>query len=210
MDPAQTAADYSNLSSAYAEHLSSELDGKPFDRALLDAFAARWAGRTVADVGCGPGHVAAYLAARGVRAVGLDASEGMVAEARRRHSELQFEIVDLLGLGASPGRFDAAIAFYSLIHFDDEQLARALDALLLCLKPGGELVAAAHLGDAPIRPGEMWGVPVSLDFRMFAEGELERAIASAGFDVVEAQVREPYPGVEHASRRTYVRAVKPV
>ena len=36
------------------------------------------------EVGCGPGHVTAYLAEAGADATGLDLSPGMVAEARRR------------------------------------------------------------------------------------------------------------------------------
>lgn len=41
-------------------------------------------GDRVADVGCGLGTAARELAALGARVIGLDASEAMVAEARRR------------------------------------------------------------------------------------------------------------------------------
>lgn len=200
-------ADYDAIAGPYAAHVAGELAGKPLDRAWLDAFAARWAGRgLVADVGCGPGHVAAHLAARGVDVLGLDVSAGMVAEARRLHPALRFERADMLGLGARPGRFAAAVAFYALVHFDDAALARALAALRAALPAGGELLAAVHVGEGSLRPGSMWGVPVSLEFRLFREGELEDAVRAAGFAVVEAATRDPYPGVEYPSRRLYVRA----
>jgi SAM-dependent methyltransferase len=200
-------ADYDAIAGPYAAHIAGELAGKPFDRAWLDAFAARWAGRgTVADVGCGPGHVAAHLAARGVDVLGLDVSPGMVAEARRLHPGLRFERADMLRLGAWPERFAAAVAFYALVHFDDAALARALASIRAALLPGGELLAAVHLGEGWLRPGAMWGVPVSLEFRLFGEGELETAISAAGFAVVETATRDPYPGAEYPSQRLYARA----
>ena len=202
-----SGTDYDAIAGPYAANVAGELAGKPFDRAWLDAFAARWAGRgTVADIGCGPGHAAAYLAARGVRALGIDASAGMLAEARRLHPGLRFARADMLGLGARPGRFAAAVALYALVHCDDAALARALGAFRAAIRPGGELLLAVHLGAGWLRPGAMWGVPVSLAFRLFGEGELEAAVGAAGFALEDAVAREPYPGVEYPSRRLYLRA----
>ena len=50
---------YDALAPAYAAHLADELAHKPFDRWLLDRVAGLADGRPVADVGTGPGHVAA-------------------------------------------------------------------------------------------------------------------------------------------------------
>jgi len=202
-----TDLDYDRIADLYAQHVAGELAGKPADRAALDAFAARWAGRgPVADVGCGPGHVTAYLAARGVEVVGIDLSSGMLEVARRLHPGLAFERADLAALGTRPGRFAAITAFYALIHFGDVALASALASLRAVLRPGGEMLAAVHLGDRWLRPGEMWGVPVSLSFRLFAGAEFEAAVEKAGFAVEQASVRDPYPGVEHPTRRLTLRA----
>ena len=70
--------------SGYAAEIAGELTHKPLDRGLLDAVAELAGGGPVADVGCGPGHVAAYLAGRGARTVGLDLSPGMCAVATGR------------------------------------------------------------------------------------------------------------------------------
>ncbi len=201
------STDYDAIARSYAERLSGELADKPFDRALLDEFADRWRGRgLVADLGCGPGHVAAYLAARGLDVIGLDLSDGMLAEARRLHPTLRFERADMLALGARPGRFAATVAFYALVHFDEPALAQALSAIHAAVRPGGEMLVAVHLGDGWVRPGSMWGVPVSLAFRMFRERELEAALSTTGFAIKEATARDPYPQVEYPSRRAYVRA----
>ncbi len=78
---------YEPVARAYREHLAGELAGKPLDRAFLDAFAERTAGALILDVGCGPGHVARYLASRGARVEGIDLSPAMIDEARASHPE---------------------------------------------------------------------------------------------------------------------------
>ncbi len=90
---------WSALAEAYVDRLYQELDGKPFDRERLDAFARRIpAGATVLDAGCGPGHITAWLAARGVDARGVDLAPGMVAQAHKHAPTLRFDLGDLLDL----------------------------------------------------------------------------------------------------------------
>jgi SAM-dependent methyltransferase len=60
----------------------------PIDRAVLAAFVEYLTEGTagpVADVGCGPGRVAAFLAANGLEVLGFDVSEAMLAVARDAH-----------------------------------------------------------------------------------------------------------------------------
>src|SRR5215469_1864496 len=74
---------YDAVAEKYAAQFSDELAGKPLDRALLACLVEQAEpGAPVADVGCGPGHVAAWLADRGVSAVGIDLSAAMVAAGR--------------------------------------------------------------------------------------------------------------------------------
>src|SRR5690349_10665090 len=93
------AASYDRVAGEYTARIADELDGKPLDRALLHAFAEQVGGAgTVADIGCGPGHVAAFLAASGAQVEGIDLSEGMVAQARRRYPALAFRQGDMRAL----------------------------------------------------------------------------------------------------------------
>ena len=91
---AQLVAGYATVARAYREHLLDELAGKPLDRAFLDAFAERCTG-TILDVGCGPGHVARYLAARGATVEGVDLSPQMIDEPRASHPEMTFRVGDM-------------------------------------------------------------------------------------------------------------------
>jgi ubiquinone/menaquinone biosynthesis C-methylase UbiE len=83
----------------YAEEIGDELAGKPVDRAWLNLMVELAGDGILADVGCGPGHVAAYLAERGARVVGIDVSPGMIAVASARYPE-EFEVGSLLALPA--------------------------------------------------------------------------------------------------------------
>lgn len=200
---------YDRIAAAYAERIGGELAGKPADRALLDELAAGTGpagGGWIGDLGCGPGHVAAYLADRGARVLGVDLSPGMLAQAP---PGLPVAAGDLLALPLADGALAAAVAFYSLIHLPAGSEVAALRELRRVLAPGGTLLAAVHVGDEVRHLDEMWGRPVSLDFRFFPIQALTGWLREAGLRVVAVTEREHYPDVEVETRRAYVRAVRP-
>ena len=82
---------------------------------LLESAGVR-AGTNLLDVACGPGYVAGAAAARGARAIGLDFSPLMVAEARRRYPDIEFCEGDAETLPFDDGRFDAAVMNFGLLH----------------------------------------------------------------------------------------------
>jgi uncharacterized protein len=89
-------ASYDAVATTYADHFVDELrGGLPFETWVLDRVAAHAGAEPVVEVGCGPGHVTAYLAEAGVDATGLDVSPGMVAEARRRFPDGSYAVGDL-------------------------------------------------------------------------------------------------------------------
>ncbi|MGH3453060.1 MAG: class I SAM-dependent DNA methyltransferase [Nocardioidaceae bacterium] len=93
-------ATYDAVARAYDAQLGSELDGKPLDRALLEGFAELVGDGTLADVGCGPGHVTRYLAARHADVVGIDLSPVMIEVARERTPDVPFAVGSMLRLPA--------------------------------------------------------------------------------------------------------------
>lgn len=194
----------------YARRIAGELAHKPLDRALLDAFADRVRGAgPVVDLGCGPGHVARYLADRGVEASGLDLSPGMVEQARALHPGVDFRVGDITALDAPDGAWAGAVAFYSLIHLPRPSVAPALREIARVLRPGAPLFVAFHVGDETRHMEELWGLAVTLDFIFFEVAEMQGYLREAGFSVEEVTEREPYPDVEAPTRRAYMTAVKP-
>lgn len=198
---------YSRLAPTYAERLSHELDGKPLDRWLLERVARESVG-TVLDVGCGPGHVTAFLAQHGAEARGLDLAPGMIEVARARVPGSPFEVGDLSALRFADGELGAVVAMYALIHLPRERVAAAVAELARVLRPGGLFLAAVHAGDETLHPDELWGVPIDITWHFLAPELLFEAVAAAGLEPVERLVRWPYEGAEHESRRAYVLARK--
>ncbi|WP_409182217.1 class I SAM-dependent methyltransferase [Amycolatopsis sp. VS8301801F10] len=102
-------------------------------------------GRSVLDVGCGPGTITVDLARRVApgEVVGIDVSEAVLEQARahaRREgvSNVRFERADITTAPAL-GRFDIVHAHQVLLHLTDP--VAALRHLLTLAKPGGVVAA---------------------------------------------------------------------
>ena len=196
-------ASYDAAAAGYARELSRELDGKPLDRWLLARLAASAEG-PVCDVGCGPGHVTAFLCEHGADAFGVDLSPEMVAVARQGWPDLRFEVEDMTRLSFADASLGGVAAMYSLVHTRPADLEARFRELHRVLRPGGWLLAAAHLGDEVLHVDELFGAEVDLDFVMFASAALPEAARAAGFTLAEELERGPYVGKEHPSRRAYI------
>jgi SAM-dependent methyltransferase len=197
---------YDTVARAYADEIYAELKDKPFDREVLDRFADRVCGRgRVCDVGCGPAQIARYLRDRGVDAMGLDLSAGMLAEARRLNPDLLFVQSSMLALGLGSETLGGIAAFYCIIHIPRAQVVAALAEMRRVLRPGGCLLIAFHLGTEDSHHEELFGQPVSLDVALFTTAEMTGYLQAAGFLVEEVLERDPYaPEVEYQSRRGYI------
>jgi len=201
---------YDLVADEYVQRIFEELQHKPLDRQLLDRFAANVRNVGPAcDMGCGPGHIARYLRGRGVEVCGVDLSPAMVERARRLTPGIEFRQGDMLTLEVSDGAWAGIVAFYSLIHIPRDDMAQALREFWRVLQPGGLLLLAFHIGDDSIHLDEWWGQKVSVDFFFFRSDELATSLREADFEIEEIIEREPYPDVEHQSRRAYIFARRP-
>jgi uncharacterized protein len=202
-------AEYDRLAERYAEALSDELDGKPFDRWLLARLAAEAAGGQGLDVGCGPGHVAGYLAAHGVVMTGLDLSPNMVAEARARQPDVQVVhgsfVVSPMPRGGDPRDPGWALvtAWYAFAHLAQSELVPTMTALIRVLRRGGVLAFATHVGSEVRHPGSLWGVITDLDFVLHDADAVIAAAEAAGLVDIEWYRRSPLPQ-EASTERLYV------
>jgi SAM-dependent methyltransferase len=151
----------------------------------------------VLDVGTGPGLVAAAAAERGAEVIGIDFSEAMVAEARRRHPYLRFEAAAAESLPFEDGSFTAVVGNFVLHHLG--QPDQALGEVFRVLRGGGRMAFTVwgdpskleafglffaaveeHAGSAELPHGPLFGVS---DFDVFHE-----MVRSAGFR--DSSVRE--------------------
>jgi SAM-dependent methyltransferase len=190
----------------YAEQFFHELDGKPFDRERLEAFAARCPRDAPAlEIGCGPGHVGRFVAARGPRVVGLDLSPVSARGARRLNPDLAFVAGDMRALPIRDGVAGALLAFYALIYFDAPTTAAILREYRRALRPGAPLLLAVHAGDGSERFTTFRGKAVDITLHYHQPAALAHAVARAGFERVTVETRVPY-SFEHPTTRLYLSA----
>ncbi|WP_190134995.1 class I SAM-dependent DNA methyltransferase [Streptomyces longispororuber] len=195
---------YDTVAEEYATRLHDELDAKPLDRALLAALVEQTGlDGPIADLGCGPGHVAAHLTALGARTVGVDLSPGMVAEARRRHPAVEFRQGDLLDLPAEDGEFAAAVALYTIIHLAPDELLPAFTEAHRVLRPSGLLLVSFHRGTEIRHLDDWWGHDVNLDFHFLSTDAVADLLTEAGFTLEARLERPPHPQ-EAPTPRSYL------
>ncbi len=201
-----TESSYDAVAEEYVRRISNELKDKPLDCELLNRFATktRDVGR-VADIGCGPGHIARYLHQRGVRICGIDLSTKMVECARTLNPDIEFFQGNMNRLDVPDGAFAGVVAFYSIIHISRDQVVETIREFKRILLTGGTLLLSFHIGDGVVHLDEWWGHQVSIDFTFFQPSEIVACIEAAGLKIDEIIEREPYaPEVEHQSRRAYL------
>jgi SAM-dependent methyltransferase len=130
-----TLAAYDNGAAAFAKDWHEQ--PAPVD---LHDIVARFfiRGGATADIGCGSGREVAWLNANGFPAVGFDASDGLLAEARSRYPALTFaqaELPELRGIAA--GSYDNLLCETVIMHLDRAAIAPSVRRMLALVKPGG-------------------------------------------------------------------------
>ena len=145
-----TQTSYDTVAVNYADQVRNALPELQYLRAALTLFAdsVRAAGDgPVADIGCGPGHVTAYLNELGLNAFGVDLSPAMIAVARRDHPHLRFAVGSMTNLSLQAASLAGLLAWQSLIHIPDEEVPTVFEHFHRVLRPGGLLQLLFHTGD---------------------------------------------------------------
>jgi SAM-dependent methyltransferase len=156
---------------------------------VIAGFLAPISGRTILDVGTGTGRAAIALAKRGAVVTGVDASNEMLAVARRRASESGAEVTfvhgDAHGLAFPDGAFDSVICLRVLMHTPDwrqslGELCRVARERVVFDYPA--LSSAAALQAVVRRVAAASGSSVEA-YRVFSDRAVRAALAARGFRV---------------------------
>lgn len=110
--------------SSYGQHVLSLLDPKKGERIL--------------DLGCGTGDLANELSLLDACVVGVDQSESMITQARKKYPAISFDVKDILALGYT-NEFDAVFSNAVLHWVKSPQ--QSLTEIYKSLKRGGRFVA---------------------------------------------------------------------
>jgi SAM-dependent methyltransferase len=124
--------------------------GRP--QRLFAAIADRVTG-PVLDAGCGTGEHALFLAARGLRVIGIDFVDEAIRRARAKAAErglaVQFLVKDATTLGDWGERFATAIDSGLFHCFCDDDRRRYVGGLARVIEPGGRLFLACFSDEEP-------------------------------------------------------------
>lgn len=191
---ARVLAAYEALAADYAASPASHVS-HPFEEWLLDRVPGLADGRPVADLGCGPGHVSARLAAAGADVVGFDPSPAMLAQASAAHPDVTFQRASLAQFlrPRTADAWGAVVAWFSLIHLAASELPDALASVARTVRAGGWVLVALHAGDGIAPAVALPGGGTVPDVVLHDRAQVADAAASAGLTVVESYVRGAHP-----------------
>ena len=137
--PSEVAAMFDSVASKYdrANDLLSFGQTHRWRIKVRDAVAPK-PGQSVLDLAAGTGSSSIAFNLEGVRVVASDFSQGMLAEGRKRHPELEFVFADATNLPFAANEFDATTISFGLRNVVDVE--KALREMFRVTKPGGRVV----------------------------------------------------------------------
>lgn len=111
----------------------------PETKTLIDKYLSE--GENVLDLGCGNGRYFEYLKEKNVNYFGIDSSKKLIALAKKRYLEANFQVADAFNLPFLDNFFDKVISIAVLHHIPSEEFRiQFLKEARRTLKPGGILI----------------------------------------------------------------------
>ncbi len=196
---------YDEMAAVYRDHVALEMTHPSIVRSALDAFAHRVGDPQrgpVADVGCGPGHVTAYLAGLGLDVFGIDNSPALLEIARSAHPAIRFEMGQLASLDVDDGSLRAVVSKHSIIHTPAELVPSTLEEFARVLAPGGVLFLSFFGAEQPTTHGRPFDHAVTTAFEHDV-GSMATSLNAAGFVEEVRIVRQPTPNERQLPHGTF-------
>ena len=188
---------YDLAAPTYVQFVGTEISSATewtLDRSLLVAFVELMKGRAgsrVADIGCGPGRVAAFMADQGLDVIGLDISQAMLGIARAAHPHVVFEEGRLDALPFESGVLGGAVCWYSIIHTPPDRLGDSFDELARVLVPGGSLLLAFQANAEPRHRADAFGTRLPLTSYRHDLKAVISNLEESGFRISTTVLRAP-------------------
>lgn len=193
MTDTQVGAAYSKRAGEYVARFGSMEATHPADRQLIAEWVAPLVGPVI-DGGCGPGQWTKFLADQGADVEGIDLVQSFIEQAKVRFPGIPFRVASLTSLGVQEGHASGILAWYSLIHFDPDQVPVVLQELARCLAPGGSLLLGLFEGQEvekfphAVTPAYSWPVE-----------DFTRMLGAAGFETLSYERRTDAGHRPHAA-----------
>jgi ubiquinone/menaquinone biosynthesis C-methylase UbiE len=182
---------YDRDAQRYVDHVGGEMQHPSLDRAALRLFAELVGPNASAlDVGCGPGHVTAFLAAHGLSISGIDCSPALIELARESFPEIDFDVGHLADLSARSGSLDAVVSRHSIIHTEPQRLDEVFSEFSRVLTPGGRLFLSFFAVPDGGQHGEPFDHAICTAYQL-DPSTLSEMLSSHGLDEEMRLTRQP-------------------
>lgn len=182
-------ADYDDIAREYCD----EFCGTEAYNGFSDKWLQTIGKGNILDVGCGAGNNCQYINEKGgFQAYGIDFSDGMIAEARKRYPKVKIKKMDMTNITFPDQKFDGILSNCSLIHIPTELLAQTLQWFKRTLKPKGKLLLIVlegngeEMAEEPYRQGQ--GVYAYTKY--FTAEEISKLLNDNGFRIDEIERRK--------------------
>lgn len=165
--------------------------------AFVDLLRSADVGTQVADLGCGPGRVAVYLAREHLDVVGIDVSSELLAHARAAHPHLHFEEGRLDDLPFVDGALAGAVCWYSIIYTPPDRVDGVLAEISRVVAASGLVLLAFQAGSGEgVVKADAYKTGIALTNYLHDVDDIARRLDGAGFDVHASTLRSPSLGHE--------------
>lgn len=135
------------LYNQFASEFAAKFEKIPETDQLDEFIAKLFKGARVLDLGCGSGRDASYLRDAGLNVVGVDLSEGLIGEAKKKRRDIDFRVMDMENLDFEKQSFDGVWSKLAILHVERERLPLILKSVLTLLKPHGILMIETKQGE---------------------------------------------------------------
>jgi ubiquinone/menaquinone biosynthesis C-methylase UbiE len=206
---------YDAIAAGYSQKIKDLVEdswiGK-YERALLDKFiglipAAEEDKLKVLDIGCGYGKDTFYLSRqKGITAVGLDYSQGMLAEAQEAFPGIDFVQMDMRSLLFPGNSFGGVWANGCIYHIPKKDIKLVLAEVRRVLKSSGVFLFNFKLGNVEKmeqNPKSYGGKPRFYSY--YETEEMKVLITESGLRMIESV---PYPEEIFGEKITHIWALK--
>ena len=163
----------------------------------------------ILEAGCGGGNNCQYINEKdGFQAYGIDFSDAMIAEARKRYPNVKIKKMDMTNISFPNQIFDGILSNCSLMHIPLELLSQTLQGFKRILKPKGKLLLIVLEGNGEEMVEEPYrqGLDIHVYTKYFTAEEISKILNDNGFKVDEIEKRETESGNELAGKELVVYA----
>ncbi len=181
----QAVNTYNKIAKLYADYTYTKLM-----QFQLTKFISLLKGKKVLDAGCGGGRDVEYFKEEGLSVLGIDISEEMIKEAKKRVSGARFEVMDFSDIKLKDSTVDGVWCMAGFLHTPRDEIVKVLKEFFRVLKKEGVVYVAVRegVGEKEIRKEKYGNEPRTYVY--FSKEELVGYLEEAGFSIVEAEVND--------------------